>query len=377
LFCSDLCSRHKKIFPYEHTLYTSAQLTKHHREGDKDFNSEDETGFSGHPECAFCKTRFFGDDELFIHCRDMHEQCFICVRNGQRHEYYANYASLEDHFKSDHSLCLYPQCLEKKFIVFDSPIDLKAHEVEVHGESIAGLQRSMQTDARKVELNFQYESYRSQQQQQRSSNSNNASGSNNRRNNNNSNNNNGKKKEETKPNSTGNSSPSVLSGTDFPSISSAPATPTNQPRIVPGASTKKGKGKGLQKPVGFGALSSAPSSSSTTTSNSSPTTDNKESVGSSQNDSVVASHAEFLFRVANMLKSKEKVAEFRSLTSAYRKSTLSGEDYVNKVVELNNHSIENSAKIFKGVEDLLDVEEKKWELVRVWRNKQTTVSKIL
>lgn len=380
---SDLCSRHKKVFPYEHTLYTSAQLTKHHREGDKEFKEDDETGFSGHPECAFCKIRFYGDDELFVHCRDMHEQCFICVRNGNRHQYYVNYASLEDHFRADHSMCLYPQCLEKKFVVFDSPIDLKAHEVEVHGESIAGLQRSMQTDARKLEVNFQYESYRNQQRGGGSSNAN--SSNNNRNNNRNNNNNNGKKREdnkaETKPSAQSGSSTPVPTASDFPSVSSANET---LPRIVPGASTKKGKGKALVKPAGFGALSSTPSNpsstnqtlnaSSSSSSSSSTTNASKANTDSGLDSSIALSHTAFLSKVGDMLKSKEKVAEFRSLTGAYRKSTISGEEYVNKIVGLTNNSIEHSAKILKGVEDLLDVEDKRWELIRLWRNKQTTVS---
>lgn len=378
-YYSDLCSRHKKIFPYEHTLYTLAQLTKHHREGDKEFNKDDETGFSGHPECGFCKMRFFGDDELYIHCRDQHEQCFLCVRNGNRQEYYANYASLEDHFKSDHFMCLYPQCLEKKFVVFDSPIDLKAHEVEVHGESVSGLQRSMQTDARKLELNFQYDSYRNQQ---RGASGSRGSGSNNRGNNND--NNKGKKKDEsTKTNKTpaaasGSSTPAPsTSGDDFPSIGSAVnESPASTARTVPGASTKKGKDKGkgktLQKPAGFGFLSDAPSTSN-------PTSESNLGASSSSTtsnitDPVVASHAAFLSKVGDILKTKEKVAEFRSLTGAYRKNNISGEDYVNQIVQLTNNSVENSGKIFKGVEDLLDIEDKKWELIRVWRNKHTAVS---
>jgi hypothetical protein len=343
---SDLCSRHKKIFPYEHTLYTAAQLTKHHKEGDKEFIKDDETGFSGHPECAFCKTRFYGDDELFVHCRDMHEQCFLCVRNGNRHEYYANYASLEEHFKADHCMCLYPQCLEKKFVVFDSPIDLKAHEVDVHGESIAGLQRSMQAQSKQLELNFQYESFR----QHRGNSTNN-----NRK---------GKKKDE------GTSTPNISSSSsDFPSMSAVnEALPTNTERAIPGASTKKkGKGKALQKPAGFGALSTPAvvkknASTSTATAN------------TNVDGSVAASHATFLSRVEDILKSKAKVAEFRSLTSAYRKGQMTCEDYVNQIVVLTGSHIENSNKIFKGVENLLDIEDKKWELIRVWRNKHTAVS---
>lgn len=125
----DLCLRNKKIFSHEHTLYTQEQLHKHHREGDAAFNKDDETGFTGHPECVFCKTRFYGADELFEHCRDKHEQCHLCLRKGIQHQYYANYDNLEKHFKKDHFLCLYKECLDNKFVVFDSDIDLKAHEV--------------------------------------------------------------------------------------------------------------------------------------------------------------------------------------------------------------------------------------------------------
>lgn len=362
-------------------MYTSAQLTKHHREGDKEFNKDDETGFSGHPECAFCKIRFFGDDELFVHCRDQHEQCFLCVRNGNRHEYYANYASLEEHFKSDHCMCLYPQCLEKKFVVFDSPIDLKAHEVEVHGESSAGLQRSMQTQNRQLELNFQYESYRHQRE-----NSNNRRGAG------------GKKKEDGTQQTnhrqntaaSGSSTPSnaATRSEDFPSMNQVnealtATAATNQPRIIPGASTKKNKGKAkaLQKPAGFGALSAPIAVNDSGGSSGGGSGGGRGGGGGNSSggshldpqDPTVASHTAFLSKVGNMLQSKAKVNEFRTLTSAFRKSTLSGEDYVNQIVKLTNNNVEQSGKIFKGVEDLLDMEDKKWELIRVWRNKHTAV----
>jgi hypothetical protein len=91
---SDLCTRFKKIFTHEQTLFNSTQLTKHYKFGDKAINKDDDSGFKGHPECAFCKSSFYGDDELFEHCRDKHEQCHICVRNGIRHQYYANYDQL-------------------------------------------------------------------------------------------------------------------------------------------------------------------------------------------------------------------------------------------------------------------------------------------
>jgi hypothetical protein len=47
--------------------------------------------------------------------------------------------------------------------------------------------------------------------------------------------------------------------------------------------------------------------------------------------------------------------------------------YVSQIVQLAGDNIEKSSKIFKGVENLLDLEDKKLELVRAWRNKHTAV----
>src|SRR5690349_8888708 len=58
----DVCTRHKKVFTQEHFIYTQAQLRKHENDGDKN-------GSQGHPRCQFCRTRFYSDDELFLHCR--------------------------------------------------------------------------------------------------------------------------------------------------------------------------------------------------------------------------------------------------------------------------------------------------------------------
>ncbi|CAI2164095.1 5454_t:CDS:2 [Funneliformis geosporum] len=144
----DICTHNKKIFAHEHTLFTFKGLEKHCRDGDE------ETGFSGHPECQFCETLFYGDDELYDHCRHSHEECFICVRNGIRHRYYIDYHALEKHFGLEHFRCLNPLCLEKKFIVFESDIDLKAHDVEAHESNFSG-QRARR-EARRIDININF-----------------------------------------------------------------------------------------------------------------------------------------------------------------------------------------------------------------------------
>ncbi|KAI8971242.1 hypothetical protein BDB01DRAFT_811860 [Pilobolus umbonatus] len=385
LHLCELCTKHKKVFPCEQTLYSSNHLVLHEAEGDSQFNKEDETGFKGHPLCAFCQIRFFSNDELFIHCRDNHEKCFLCEKKGIQHEYYVDYRRLEDHFKESHHMCLYPQCLEKKFIVFDSAIDLKGHALECHGDTISGLQRSSQVEARRLEVNFQYDSYHNRMQKSKRRVKKNG------------------EVEEKRPVAITRVDPNAVTPEDFPDLlpnddelpkpkpRTIPGAPSKkgkerlivndaphkpEPRTIPGAPSKKGKERLLKKPAGFGALTESrvdqPAMSKNNSSNSSNTS--QSSHHSEVPSSIVAAHTAFISKVEGWLKSKEKIVEFRSLTSAYRKSKITCKEYVDLVVGLCNNSIDISSKIFKGVENLLDVDEKKGELVRVWRDKHTTMS---
>jgi hypothetical protein len=153
---SDLCTRNKKVFTHEHELFTWPNLKKHQKFGDDNPGAKDQSGFRGHPECGFCNTRFYGDDELYTHCRDKHERCHICDRRdgSRQQQYYVNYDSLEVHFRKDHFLCPDRECLDKKFVVFDSEMDLKAHQIESHPN---GLSKDAMRDARRVDMSgFQF-----------------------------------------------------------------------------------------------------------------------------------------------------------------------------------------------------------------------------
>ncbi|MCJ1309968.1 hypothetical protein MMC25_003629 [Agyrium rufum] len=152
----DLCTRNKKVFTHEHELFTISELRKHERTGDDHPGAIDQSGFKGHPECGFCRQRFYGDDELFTHCRDKHEKCHICDRRnqGRQQQYYVDYNSLELHFRKDHFLCAEQDCLDKKFVVFESEMDLKAHQLESHP---GGLSKDARKDARRVDISaFDY-----------------------------------------------------------------------------------------------------------------------------------------------------------------------------------------------------------------------------
>lgn len=152
----DLCTRNKKVFTHEHELFNVQELRNHEKFGDDNPGAIDQSGFRGHPECGFCRRRFYGDDELYTHCRDKHERCHICDRRnaGRQQQYYVDYNSLEKHFRDDHFLCSDRECLEKKFVVFESEIDLKAHQLEAHRNELS---KDVRRDARVVDMSsFDY-----------------------------------------------------------------------------------------------------------------------------------------------------------------------------------------------------------------------------
>jgi hypothetical protein len=146
----DLCTRNKKVFTHEHDMFGDKELRDHMRKGDDKPGAVDQTGFRGHPLCSFCGERFYDDDKLYEHCRNKHERCFLCDRRDSRQpHYFVDYDSLEKHFMKDHYLCLDKECLEKKFVVFESEIDLKAHQLSEHGNSLS---KDVRRDARVVDM---------------------------------------------------------------------------------------------------------------------------------------------------------------------------------------------------------------------------------
>lgn len=65
-----------------------------------------------------------------------------------------DYDSLELHFRKDHFLCADQECLDKKFIVFESEMDLKAHQLQEHPNDLS---KDARKDARRVDISsFDY-----------------------------------------------------------------------------------------------------------------------------------------------------------------------------------------------------------------------------
>ena len=139
----DVCVKHKKIFAHEHLLFSQSELMKHKKHGDSD------PSFKGHPECGYCSEFFYSADELLDHNRKKHEECHLCRHAGIRDKYYRDYKDLEGHFDEKHFMCKDAECLEKKFIVFNSNIDLKAHTSIEHASKLSKQQQRM---TRKIDL---------------------------------------------------------------------------------------------------------------------------------------------------------------------------------------------------------------------------------
>ncbi|RAL43580.1 hypothetical protein DM860_012721 [Cuscuta australis] len=155
LMCS-LCLEGRKIFICEQKLYNRAQLNQHVNTGDSevDGTESERGGFTGHPMCEFCRTPFYGDNELYLHMSTEHYTCHLCQRQhpGQ-YEYYKNYDDLEIHFRGNHFLCEDESCLVKKFVVFLSEAELKRHNALEHGGRMS---RSKRNAALQIPTSFRY-----------------------------------------------------------------------------------------------------------------------------------------------------------------------------------------------------------------------------
>lgn len=161
----NLCLEGRKVFICEQKLYTRSQLAQHMKTGDSqvDGSEVERSGFAGHPMCEFCKSSFYGDNELYTHMSREHYSCHICQRQhpGQ-YDYFQNYDDLELHFRKDHFLCEDEACLAKKFVVFPSEAELKRHNAMEHGGRMSRAQRNA---ALQIPTSFIYR--RNEQEQRR------------------------------------------------------------------------------------------------------------------------------------------------------------------------------------------------------------------
>lgn len=83
------------------------------------------------------------------HLNREHYKCHVCDKQGKPDQYFKDYQRLSIHFDREHFLCQDPQCIAARFVVFENLIDLRAHELSVHGSSLNNNKKSA-----KVQVQF-------------------------------------------------------------------------------------------------------------------------------------------------------------------------------------------------------------------------------
>ena len=379
---SDLCTRNKKVFTHEHELFTPTELRKHEKYGDDNPGAVDQSGFKGHPECGFCRQRFYGDDELYSHCREKHERCHICDRRntGRQPQYYLDYNALELHFRKDHYTCADQECLDKKFIVFDSEMDLKAHQLEAHPN---GLTKDARRDARRVDISaFDYRAPHQPERQQR------------------------QQRPERQPRGRGrdpNADPIPASSAqpmrrdelayqrqmaiqsaqsvttrNFGGQLTAPPTATNETHTARApANAREPPTVTVPRPAPnpFPALGDAvhnlsvsqPPSSSVTPRNASP--ERPAANLTPQEQARRLRHSAVQERAANLLRNDQsKLTQFRDHVSAYRQSKLTPDNLISSFFTLFDTSSAELGKLVKELAEIFEVPGKRDALLKAWSN---------
>eukprot|EP00474_Spongospora_subterranea_P009956 CRZ10414.1 hypothetical protein [Spongospora subterranea] len=134
-FCM-VCALHRKAFVGELRLFNDEAFKQHNKHGRPRSNSQ--PAQEPHPTCDFCRTGFFGSDELFNHMEREHYHCHFCFKRGSdpKKIYEKTYQDLEAHFRSRHFLCDDQQCRLARFVAFPTELELKAHRLSVHSGSL-------------------------------------------------------------------------------------------------------------------------------------------------------------------------------------------------------------------------------------------------
>ena len=369
----DLCSRNKKVFTHEHSLFTAQGLRKHEKFGDDDPGAIDQSGFRGHPECGFCRERFYGDDELYTHCRDKHERCHICDRNnqGREQQYFVDYNSLEQHFTKDHFLCVDQECLEKKFVVFSSEMDLKAHQLETHPN---GLSKDARKDARRVNIStFDYRLPHQDNQGGRRGRDGRGRGRGRDPN------------TEALPQSTAQplrrdelayqrqmaiqSAQSVsthTSGSQLSSTDAYAARPSSHAQHQPTILAPRGH---TSTNPSFPAIDNLNIGSGSRSPESVPTSPAPQNTLTPQDQARRLRHNAVMERASNMLKGDQtKIADFRNRVSSYRTSAISASQLIDTFFSLFDASSTDLGKLIKELAEIYENEARRNDLLKAWND---------
>lgn len=332
LMC-DLCIRSKKVFTHEHALYPPSTLPLHlpsmfqrHRQN----APKDQIEGGVHPMCEFCRECFFGDDELYAHCRERHEECFVCKRNDIRNQYFQDYNNLEQHFHEVHYPCTQSQCLARKFVVFGTLLDLKAHMVEGHGEDMSSRDKK---DARRVVADFAFQSRRNPHHQYERAQE--------------------RGREGEPPPSWPPPGPTIIAG---PVPRQSQATGQNKRREAFGARLTVDDATTIGE---SSILASQPAIESNRTPT--PTRDDVD-------PAVADRHGALISRLQSLAPNPTTaIPAAKAAMRGYRLSESSARDLISTIWNIVDRNLEHTASIVNAFVDLLEEEEKKQDLLASWK----------
>ncbi|RXW12973.1 hypothetical protein EST38_g12882 [Candolleomyces aberdarensis] len=252
---------------------------------------------------------FFSVDEIYPHMRERHEECFICKRNDVRDQYFLNYEQLEKHFTNAHFPCPQKECQARKFVVFNSALDLKGHMVGEHGGDMSARDRK---DARRVQADFTFDDA---------------------------------------------SRGGRRAGPSTPAPAPAPTPTQNRP-----------VGSGDRRRAAFGGAlttsQTAPSPAQSTPAASRPST---PPTGAAD-PAVAERHALFMSRLESMASNPTTaLPAARAAARGYKLSESSARDFISTMWNVLDHNLDQTASIVNSFVDLLDEEDKKQDLLASWR----------
>ena len=344
----DLCTRNKKVFTHEHELFTVGELRKHEKFGDDNPGAVDQSGFKGHPGCGFCRKRFYGDDELYAHCRENHEKCHICDRrnNGRHPQYYLNYEMLEKHFQEAHFVCLDTECQANKTNVFESEMDLKAHQLTEHPN---GLSKDARRDARLVDMSsFDYRA--PYQHQRRGGRESRGTG--------------GGRDPNAEPLPTSSAQPIGRAELAYQRQMAIQNSQTGVARSFGGQLTRTAPPPASQPTATSHPTQTLPAVESLTLDSPNP-----RPAQTPQDQARQLRHAAVVERASNLLKNDQtKISNFRTHVSSYRSSTMSATELIDAFFSLFDVSSTELGKLIRELADIYENESKRTGLLEAWNS---------
>ena len=123
------CLKENKLFLSQMSIYNYNNLEDHIKYGEYDKNNN--LISPPHPTCSFDGITFYNDEQLFNHMNDHHFICQLC-KNKKNIIFYPQLQNLLAHYKDNHYVCPFQECLSDVYVVFAKEEELVGHLITKH-----------------------------------------------------------------------------------------------------------------------------------------------------------------------------------------------------------------------------------------------------